>query len=83
MIEFKYAEIRNLTNRGIFRAVIGRKQPYDATLITAKCILVIMLDKYKQERYKARCVAGGQLTVIKYYVFHGAQTNPCVRARII
>ena len=56
MIEAKYAEIRDLVNRGIFRAALRTEIPDSANLITARYILAIESDEDKEERYKARQV---------------------------
>ena len=70
MIEAKYAEIRDLINRGTFRAILRTELPYGANLIIARCFLAIKSDEDKEERYKARYVAGGNLDIMKDYLVH-------------
>ena len=83
MIEAKYAEIRDMVNRGTFRAVLKTELQYYANLITARYVLAIKSDEYKEERYKARYVAGGHSDIMKDYLVHGAQTIQCKSALII
>ena len=40
-------------------------------------------DENKEERYKARHVAGGHLDIMKDYLVHGEQTNKCISVHII
>ena len=49
MIEAKYAEIRDLVNRGTFRAVLRTELPDGANLITARYVLAIKSDEDKEE----------------------------------
>ena len=70
--EAKYAEIRDLVNRGTFGTVLKTELPYGANLITARHVISIKSDEDKEERYKARYVFGGHLDIMKYYLVHGA-----------
>ena len=54
MNEAKYAEIRDLGNRGTFRAVLRAEMPDSTNLITARYDRAINSDENKHERYKAR-----------------------------
>ena len=51
-------------------------------MITARYVLAIKSNEDKEERYKARYVAGGHLDIMKDYLVHGAQTIQCVSVRI-
>ena len=83
MIEAKYAKIHNLISRGTFRAVLRTELPNGANMITARYVLLIKSNEDKEERYKARYIAGGHLDVMKDYLVHGAQTIQCVEVRTI
>ena len=83
MIEAKYAEIRDLVNKGTFRAFLRTELPDGANLITARYVLAIKSEEDKKELYKARYVAGGHLDIMKDYLIHGAQTIQCVSIRMI
>ena len=58
MTEARYAEIRDLINRGTFRSVLRAELPDGANLITARYVLAIKSDEDKEERYKERYVSG-------------------------
>ena len=45
MTEAKYAERRDLVNRGTFRAMIRKELPDGTNLITARYVLVIKSDE--------------------------------------
>ena len=74
IIEAKYSEIRDLINRGNFLAVLRTELPDGTNLITAGYVLAIKSDEDKEERYKRRYVASGNLDIMKDYLVHGAQT---------
>ena len=57
--------------------------PDGAIFTTARYALGIKSDEDKEERYKARYVAGGYLDIMKDYLVHGAQIIQCVSVRII
>ena len=57
--------------------------PDGANLITVRYVLAIKSDEGKEERCRARYVAGGHLDIIKDYLVHGAQSIQCVSVRII
>ena len=82
-IEAKYAEIRDLVNKDAFRAVLRTQLPDGENLITARYVFAIKSDEDKEERYKARYVAGGHLDIMKDYLVYDAQTIQCVSVRII
>ena len=73
MMEAKYAEIRELDNRGTFRAVPGAELQDGESLITVKCVLAIKSDEGKEEWCKERYVADGHVDIMKDYLIHGAQ----------
>ena len=83
MIKAKYAEIRDLINTVTFRAALRDELSDGANLITVRYVLAIKSDDDKEERYKARYDASGHLSIMKDYLFHGAQTIQCVSVRII
>ena len=83
MIGANYAEIRDLINRGIFRAVLRTELPDGANLIVARFFLAIKSDEDKEERYKERYIFGGRLGIMKDYLAHGEQSIQCVSVRII
>ena len=68
---------------GTFLAALRAVLPDGATLITARYVFVIKSGEDKEERYKARYVAGRHLDIMKDYPVHGAQTIQCVSARKI
>ena len=70
MIEAKYAEIRDLIKRGTFRAVLRAELSDSANLITSRYVLAIKSEENKEERNKARYVAGGHLGIMKDYLVH-------------
>ena len=74
MIESKYAEIRDLVNKRIFRAVLRAELLYCANLITTKYFFSLKSDEGKEEQYGERYVPGGLLDIMKDYIVHGAQT---------
>ena len=82
-METKYGELRDLINIATIPAVLKTELPDGANLITARYVLSIKSDKYKEERYKARYVAGGYLDIMKDYLVRVAQTNQCASVRII
>ena len=83
MIEAKYAEIRDIVNRGIFRAVLRAELPYGANLITERYMLSIKSDEDKEDRCKAEYVSDGHLDIMKDYLVHGSLTFQCVLIRRI
>ena len=83
MIEAKYAEIRDLINRGTFRAILRIELPNGANPITERYFLAIKSEEDKEERNKERYVVGGHLDIMKDCLVHAAQTIQCVSFRII
>ena len=75
MIEDKYEDTRDLISRGTFRAVLRTELPGGASMIIARYVLGIKSSEYKEERFKARYVAGGDLGIMKDYLFHRARTT--------
>ena len=75
--------MRDLINRGTFRAVLRTEMPDGANLITARYVPAIKSDEDEEERYKERCVTGGHLDIVKDYLVHGAYSIQCVSVRII
>ena len=69
----KYAEIRDLDNRGTFRAVLKAELPDSVNVITARYVFAIKTDEDKEEWYKARYLAGGYLDIMKGFQVHDAQ----------
>ena len=68
IIEAKYTEVRDLVNKGTFRDVL-RAEPLDGVnLITTRYALAVKPNKDKEERYKERYVAGGNLDTMSDYL---------------
>ena len=51
MIEDKHADIRDLVNRGTFRAAFRIDLPDGANVFTAICDLAMKTDKAKEKRH--------------------------------
>ena len=83
MKKAKYTELRDLINRDTFRVVLSTELPDDANLKTARHVLATKTYDDKEERYKARYVAGGHMDIMKDYLGLGAQAIQCVSVRII
>ena len=83
MMEAKYAGMRDLINRGTFRADLITRLTDVANLITARYVLAIKSEEDKEERYKERYVTGRHFDIMKDYLVHEAQTVQCVSVRII
>ena len=54
MMKAKQSEIRDLINRGTFRAVLRTEFPNGANMITVRYVLVIKSEEDNGDRYKAR-----------------------------
>ena len=59
MMDAKYAKIRDLINRGTFRAVLRIELHECENMITTRYVLRIKSNEDKEERYKAIYVASG------------------------
>ena len=83
MMKAKQSEIRDLIDRCTFRAVLRTELADGANMITPRYVLAIKSEEDKEDRYKARYVAGGHQDIMKDYLVHGAQTMQCVSVRLI
>ena len=65
MIETKYVEIHDLTNKSTFRAALRTELLDSANMITARYALQIKSGEDKEERYNTRCFTVSHLDIMK------------------